>query len=196
MADGISKGMFIAGIVIAILAASLISTVVSTQLALVQGPKGDKGDKGDTGAQGVPGVPPEGFITVSVAEFENYYGDTGANWSRITAGGGGSRYAQIHPLDTATITNITAYIFDNHSDFNGLVQLWCYNLTTDSTMLMSSVQTSITGASAQPFAVYNSTILYSKVDNQKYIYILRYFSAPGLEWVSLAGVVIGYKCEL
>jgi len=68
---GISKTTFILGIVIAILASSIISTAVSMQWAQgpqglkgeqglqgeqgpsgPQGEKGDKGDTGDTGSQG------------------------------------------------------------------------------------------------------------------------------------------------
>jgi hypothetical protein len=52
---GISKTMFIIGLIIAILASSLIS-VFAMQWALVKGPKGDKGDKGDTGATGPQGL--------------------------------------------------------------------------------------------------------------------------------------------
>jgi nitrous oxidase accessory protein NosD len=81
MAEGISKRIFVAGIVIAILTSSLISSIVSMQWFRgpqgtqgpegVQGPKGDtgntgaqgiqgiqgpKGDKGDTGPEGVQGI--------------------------------------------------------------------------------------------------------------------------------------------
>jgi hypothetical protein len=52
---GISKTTFIVGLIITVLASSLISVLATTQLALVQGPKGDKGDKGDTGATGPQG---------------------------------------------------------------------------------------------------------------------------------------------
>ncbi len=47
---GISMTMFIAGVIVAILASSAISTVISTQLAV--GPEGPKGDTGDEGPQG------------------------------------------------------------------------------------------------------------------------------------------------
>ena len=65
----VSRRTFLIGLVIAILAASLISTVISTQLVAVgpQGPKGDIGDtgqgligpqgeKGDTGDAGLQGL--------------------------------------------------------------------------------------------------------------------------------------------
>jgi len=54
MSASISKTMFVAGIIIAILASSLVASVVSMQWA--RGPKGDKGDTGDTGAQGTQGL--------------------------------------------------------------------------------------------------------------------------------------------
>ena len=52
---GISTTTFIVGLIIAILASSLISTLVVTQMADVLGLKGEKGDKGDTGSQGEQG---------------------------------------------------------------------------------------------------------------------------------------------
>jgi len=54
----VSRRTFLIGLVIAILAASLISTVISTQLVAVgpQGPKGEKGDVGDTGPRGIAGT--------------------------------------------------------------------------------------------------------------------------------------------
>jgi len=53
---GISKTMFIVGLIAAILASSLISAVIVTQLPTIMGPKGDKGDKGDTGDTGATGA--------------------------------------------------------------------------------------------------------------------------------------------
>ena len=51
--NGISIKMFIAGLIVAIIASSALSTVIATQLAV--GSQGPKGDKGDTGPQGLPG---------------------------------------------------------------------------------------------------------------------------------------------
>ena len=50
MSAAISRTLFAAGLIVAILASSLMSTAISTQLAL--GPKGDIGDQGDQGSQG------------------------------------------------------------------------------------------------------------------------------------------------
>jgi len=57
--SGISKTMFIAGLITAILASSLISVMATTQWAILKGPKGDKGDTGDTGTTGTMG--PQGL---------------------------------------------------------------------------------------------------------------------------------------
>jgi hypothetical protein len=51
---GVSKTMFIAGLIAAILASSLISVVATSQF-MAKGPKGDKGDTGATGATGPQG---------------------------------------------------------------------------------------------------------------------------------------------
>jgi hypothetical protein len=53
---GISKTMFIVGLIVAILASSLISVMAAMQWALIQGPKGDKGETGATGSQGLQGL--------------------------------------------------------------------------------------------------------------------------------------------
>jgi len=55
-ADSITKGKFIAGIVIAILAASAISVGASMMLAVgPEGPQGDTGPRGATGPTGATG---------------------------------------------------------------------------------------------------------------------------------------------
>jgi len=52
----VSRRTFLIGLAIAILASSVISTVVSTQWAAIQGLKGDKGDQGPQGIQGEQGL--------------------------------------------------------------------------------------------------------------------------------------------
>jgi len=51
---GISKTTFVVGLIVAILASTLITTGISMQFGL-QEPKGEKGDKGDTGPTGPQG---------------------------------------------------------------------------------------------------------------------------------------------
>ena len=54
MAEGISKEIFVVGLVLSVFGASILSTFISMQLAV--GPKGDKGDEGDMGATGATGA--------------------------------------------------------------------------------------------------------------------------------------------
>jgi hypothetical protein len=80
---GVSRGIFVAGLIAAILASSVISIVVSRQLA-VNGLKGEKGDTGATGPQGPkgdkgdPGTPGTS-TTVTIAEWN-------VNWHTFTGG--------------------------------------------------------------------------------------------------------------
>jgi len=53
---GISRTVFIIGLIAAILASSLISAIMVTQFSPSKGPKGDKGEKGDTGDTGATGA--------------------------------------------------------------------------------------------------------------------------------------------
>ncbi len=62
---GISKTMFIVGLIAAVLASSLISLVEVTQMPFMKGPKGDKGDTGATGATGPQG--PAGSTTPALS---------------------------------------------------------------------------------------------------------------------------------
>jgi hypothetical protein len=55
--NGVSKTLFITGIIIAILASSALSTVIVTQLAVgPEGPAGPQGLKGEEGKQGIQGM--------------------------------------------------------------------------------------------------------------------------------------------
>lgn len=66
---GISTTTFIAGLIIAILASSLISALISMQIPGEQGPQGLTGPQGEQGLQGIPG--PQGSPGVSVVEYNN-----------------------------------------------------------------------------------------------------------------------------
>lgn len=81
---GISRTTFIAGLIIAILASSLISTLIAMQIPGKQGPEGDPGEQGpqgSTGPQGEQGLQgltgltgptgPQGPPGVSLVEYNN-----------------------------------------------------------------------------------------------------------------------------
>jgi len=116
MSEGISKATFIAGLIIAILASNLLSTVIATQL--LTGPQGPKGEKGDTGLQGPQGEqgpqgPPgilnpdydSGWVVTDgriVVEFNHSLGTSDifvyvlAKWYRDWPGSGGPMVHQFY----------------------------------------------------------------------------------------------------
>ena len=103
---GISKTMFIIGLIVAILASSLISVMTSMQWALIKGPKGDKGDKGDTGATGPAGPQGEqGSAQAGVRLFKlnvNFYTQNSTKKIDIDVGNSGTSDTQIIILYTGT----------------------------------------------------------------------------------------------
>ena len=70
---GISRTTFAVGLIVAILASSLISIGAVTQTGLIKGPKGDKGDTGATGLQGPQG--PSGISKIPFDMIEGYESD-------------------------------------------------------------------------------------------------------------------------
>jgi hypothetical protein len=81
---------FLIGLVIAILASSVISIVVSTQWAVIQGPKGDKGDAGPQGEQGSIG--PQGAQgPQGIQGQKGDKGDTGPQGLQGSAGSQGEK---------------------------------------------------------------------------------------------------------
>ena len=98
----VSRRTFLIGIAIAILASSVISTVVSTQWAVIQGPKGDKGDAGPQGEQGSIG--PQG-----IQGEKGDKGDTGPQGPQGSAGPQGLQGEQ-GPPGVITIENFTGWL--------------------------------------------------------------------------------------
>jgi len=121
---GISLSTFILGIIVAILASSIISPVIGTQLGIVQGPQGEpgpqgpqgepgpQGPQGERGIQGGPGptgilepdydsgwVKREGLLEI---EFEHNLGTSDifvyiiAKWYREWDGSGGPMVHQFY----------------------------------------------------------------------------------------------------
>ena len=119
----VSRRTFLIGLILAILASSLISTVVSIQFGLIQGSKGDQGDPGPQGIQGLQGtqgVPgeqgPEGSQGPSgVFTVENMSGWISApaydsGWRDI------SNYGQWHTFEhNLNTTEVQVYIIRNNS---------------------------------------------------------------------------------
>jgi hypothetical protein len=97
----VSRRTFLIGLALGIIASSLISTVIFTQLVAVgpQGPKGDKGDNGDTGLQGLIG--PQGDKGAT--------GDTGPQGLQGEQGPEGPQGEQ-GPPGVITIENFTGWL--------------------------------------------------------------------------------------
>jgi hypothetical protein len=55
--SGISKAMFVGGLIIAVLVSGFVSIIIAIQLQSLRGPKGEKGDTGPQGLQGPQGPP-------------------------------------------------------------------------------------------------------------------------------------------
>jgi hypothetical protein len=122
---GISRTMFIVGLIAAILASSLISAVIVTQLPTAKGPKGDKGDKGDTGATGPQGE--QGIQGISGKA--TYFANWSLTWYTLTgdlqwgASIGTSQFPSTFKYDWLTGT-----IFLGYDDYVGFVATMQVNM--------------------------------------------------------------------
>ena len=102
---GISTTIFAVGLIITIIAASVISTVVSMQFAV--GPQGPKGDKGDTGLQGATGATGEPGPS-------GVPGPTGATGATGAAGATGLQGPQgVQGIPGVTTVNSSSILFVN-----------------------------------------------------------------------------------
>jgi len=108
---GISKTTFIVGLIVAILASSVLSTGIATQWAIgPQGPKGDKGDTGLQGPQGPQGLPGEPGLGVELGFLVAPAYDSG--WIDIL--GNYSWWPLWHGLNT---TEVFIYAIRNNSEY-------------------------------------------------------------------------------
>jgi hypothetical protein len=125
---GISKTMFIIGLIIAILASSLISVMAAMQWALVKGPKGDTGATGSQGPQGLQGIQgpqgPAGPATVFAQWSLTWYTITGAyQWG---ASVGTSTWGAVFDHDFGS--NV---LFGGYSDYVGFQATMTINMQRD-----------------------------------------------------------------
>jgi hypothetical protein len=127
---GISKTMFVVGLIAAILVSSLISVLAATQFALIKGPKGDKGDAGATGATGATGAQgPKGDkgdagATIFAQWSLTWYTITGANqWG---ASVGTSTWGAVFDHDFGT-----GVVFGGYSDYIGFQATMTINMQRD-----------------------------------------------------------------
>jgi len=143
MADvktGISKTMFVAGLIAAILASSLISVVAMTQISTLLGLKGEKGDKGDTGATGATGATgptgatgatgPQGLQGIQGTQGARGFStpDYDSGWINIAPG---ETISLVHALGT---TNVYVYMIGK--DAAGLIHQLDYGWDTSGTGIL------------------------------------------------------------
>lgn len=182
---GISNRTFVVGLIIAILAASIFSTVVATQWATgPQGPKGDKGDTGPegpagaTGPQGEPGIgfDPIGLVSIPASAFVPQYSTDNVRidsylWNYEDSGNVYFMAPVLLPHN-ATVTNVTSYWVDS-----GDSVIYCnlYRSYQISNQLMASMQSA---GSPGYSSDYDDTIEYATVDNGQHAYYL-YVAIPG-----------------
>lgn len=208
----VSRTAFIAGLIIAILASSSISTIASMQLAV--GPKGEKGDTGDKGIQGEqgiqgsigpegeqgpegpPGTLPGGFISIPAVAFKpedpNFAVPSNLTYHHTV--GGHPFWAPVQLPHQATIVNITAYLYDQWVNEQMIVELWGYNLTENSSLgVMAHIETSWEGTSTEIQVLYNDTLSHARIDNENCIYALRELGTGSGEILYCRAVVIEYE---
>lgn len=127
---GISKTMFIVGLIVAILASSLISVMVAMQWALIQGPKGDKGETGATGSQGLQGLQgiqgpegPAGPATTFARWNLTWMNSSGTDWVAVV---GTSTWGAVFDHDFGT-----SVLFAGYSDNIGFYANMTINMQRD-----------------------------------------------------------------
>jgi len=190
---GISNRTFVVGLIIAILAASILSTVIATQWAT--GPQGLKGDTGDTGPQGPQGAQgeqgiqgiqgpqgepgigfdPIGLISIPASAFAPQYSTDNARidnflWNYEDSGNVYFMAPVLLPHN-ATVTNVTSYWVDS-----GDSVIYCnlYRSYSISNQLMAGMQSA---GSPGYSSDYDETIEYATVDNGQHAYYL-YVAIP------------------
>lgn len=190
MSAGVTRTALVTGLVIAILASSIIGMVVSSQLSF--GPKGEKGDtgpqgeKGETGSQGPPGigVEPVGYISVPAAAFAPQYCNTSLMDVKIDTQlyNYGSDYAHFTaPVllpHGVTIRNVTWYFYDGGASQIQL-HLGRYNQTIGGAPSYNSIAFHLTqGASGYGIGYDDTISISATVDNIRWTYILTVSLPP------------------
>jgi hypothetical protein len=181
---GISTTTFIVGLVVAILASSMLSTVITTQLAIgPQGPKGEKGDtgpQGSTGAigpQGEPGIgfDPVGLVSIPASAFVPKYNTDNVRIDSFLWNYENSSnvyfMAPVQLPHNATVINVTSYWVDSGDSTIHCNLYRSYSIMNQLMASMSSFGSSGYGSN------YDDTIEYATIDNGQHAYYL-YVAIP------------------
>ena len=122
---GISRTMFIAGIIVAILISCGIMAFLSSQFGIFKGPKGDKGEIGNTGLQGPQGPQGQGPALV----FAKWV----VHWWTINS----STLERLAEVGTSTFSSTFSYdwglsaVFGEYSDYVGFRATMQVNMQRD-----------------------------------------------------------------
>ncbi len=200
---GISTTIFIVGLVAAILASSLISTVATTQLGLVQGPKGDTGPQGPqgsqgeqgpqgpqgpegptgatgaTGPQGEPGIgfEPTGYISIPASAFTSRYDtdpvETSLNGIQNLDTTTLEAIAPVQLPHGVTVTNVTF----NWYDVEEFEDITGSLLRLEWKYVLAVYPMATASSSGYPgfTSTVDTTIDYATIDNRLYTYCLQIF---------------------
>jgi len=207
----VSRNTFLIGLVGAILASSLLSTVISSQLAVgPQGVKGDHGIAGPRGVQGVQGtqgeVGPQGeqgvspwensSISISPLDFTEGKHE---NFSYVGCTGTTPMWATVSLPQGVFVNNMTVFAFDAYNLGHIELELWGFNFT-NMTFIgpITHIETGDSFNSGD--TVHNdNTIENGLIDNQSCVYALKLFSnVPGSAssvLLGIKGVVISYEYQ-
>jgi hypothetical protein len=123
---GISRTMFIAGIIVAILISCGIMAFLSSQFGIFKGPKGDKGDIGNTGLQGPQGPQGQQSPALVFAKWD-------VHWWTINS----STLERLAEVGTSTFSSTFSYdwglsaVFGEHSDYVGFRATMQVNMQRD-----------------------------------------------------------------
>ena len=155
---GISNKMFIAGLITAILASSILSTVIATQWAI-----GPQGPAGATGSQGEPGIgfDPVGLVSIPASAFVPKYNTDNVRIDSFLWNYENSGYVYfmgpVQLPNRTTVTNVTSYWVDS-----GDSVIYCnlYRSYSISSQVMASMQSS---GSPGYGSNYDDTIEYATV---------------------------------
>lgn len=177
---GISTILFVAGLIIAIIASSGISYALTSTMGL----KGEKGDTGETGATGATGATgetgigfePTGYISVSGVECTsaNYNDQAVYNGWYVRNAGGSSitLYAPVQLPHGVTITNVTSAWFDNSTSLNTGCRF--YRVEVSDNLISYSIASCASSGSAGYGSTSAVTISpnCATVDNERFAYYL------------------------
>lgn len=221
----VSRNTFLMGLVVAILASSLLSTVISSQLAVgpqgeqgpqgpqgvqglqgsqgEQGPAGPKGDTGDTGPQGEEGpIGPQGVSlwensSISISPLDFTPGNH-VNFSYVGGLGQSPLWAPVRLPQGVLVTNMTVVAVDTYNKGHLELELWGFNFT--STTFIGPITHVETGDSfnSGDIVLNDNTIENGLIDNQSCVYALKLFSnisSVSPELLGIKGVVISYEYQ-